>query len=109
MKRIMAWIFAIAILVTAVTVEAVPPQRARVNRRWQTRARVNTKTEKKYDKNGNGWLEPAEVKEMLQDKYTIVKTEGKAIVDTPLEAEYDTNKDGVIDSDEAVAMADDIR
>jgi hypothetical protein len=72
---------------------------------WQhSRAKVNKPSEAKYDVNGNGWLEPAEVKEMLKDKHTLIKTKGKARVDSPIEAEYDTNKDGVIDSSEAVNL-----
>jgi len=77
---------------------------------WKQRGiPANTAARQRYDKNGDGWLEPAEVKEMLRDKYIVAKTNGKAIVDTEVEAQYDTNKDGVIDPDEAVAMADDIR
>jgi Ca2+-binding EF-hand superfamily protein len=69
--------------------------------------RVNTTVEKKYDKNGDDWLEPAEAQEMLKDKYTLIRTHGKAKVDTDLEAEYDTNGDGVIDANEAEAMKQD--
>ena len=72
---------------------------------WRhARARVNTALEKKYDANSDGWLEPAEVKEMLKDRYTLIKTEGKAKVDTAIEEDYDTNEDGVIDAQEAEAM-----
>jgi len=71
--------------------------------------RVNTAVEKKYDTNGNGWLEPAEAKEMLKDKHTLIKTNGQAKVDTDLEAEYDTNGDGVIDANEAGALKQDIQ
>jgi Ca2+-binding EF-hand superfamily protein len=75
---------------------------------WQhSRAKVNTAIEKKYDANGDGWLEPAEAKEMLKDKQVLIKTHGKAKVDTALEAEYDTNGDGVIDAKEAEAMKQD--
>jgi hypothetical protein len=69
---------------------------------WKhSRAKVNTDVEKKYDANADGWLEQAEVRQMLQDKNTLIKTNGKAKVDSPLEAEYDDNKDGVIDANEA--------
>jgi Ca2+-binding EF-hand superfamily protein len=77
---------------------------------WQhTRSKVNTPVEKKYDKNGNGWLEPEEAKEMLKDKYTLIQTQGKAKVDTQLEKEYDTNSDGVIDKLEAVGLKGDLQ
>jgi len=75
---------------------------------WRhARSRVNTSLEKKYDANGDGWLEPAEVKELLKDRYALVKTKGKAKVDTAIEEEYDTNEDGVIDAGEAAAMKED--
>ena len=75
---------------------------------WRhARSRVNTALEKKYDANADGWLEPAEVKELLKDRYTLIKTKGKAKVDTAIEEEYDTNEDGVIDAKEAEAMRED--
>jgi len=72
------------------------------------RSRVNTDVEKKYDANGDGWLEPSEVKQLLQDKQTLIKTNGKAKVDTQIENEYDTNNDGVIDASEAGALKEDL-
>jgi Ca2+-binding EF-hand superfamily protein len=75
---------------------------------WRhARSRVNTALEKKYDANADGWLEPAEVKELLKDRYTLIKTKGKAKVDTELESTYDTNEDGIIDSNEAEALKED--
>lgn len=77
---------------------------------WRhARARVNTALEKKYDANSDGWLEPAEVKEMLKDRYTLIKTEGKAKVDTAIEEDYDTNEDGIIDAQEAKVMKEDTK
>ncbi|MCM8781261.1 MAG: hypothetical protein NC908_05000 [Candidatus Omnitrophica bacterium] len=74
----------------------------------QARSRVNTRLESKYDANKDGWLEPDEVKEMLRDRSTIVKTKGKAKVDSVIEQEYDANEDGVIDANEAETMKQDI-
>jgi Ca2+-binding EF-hand superfamily protein len=74
-----------------------------------SRAKVNTPIEKKYDANGDGWLQPDEVREMLKDKQAIIKTHGKAKVDTELEARYDANGDGIIDANEAKAMAGDLK
>ena len=71
------------------------------------RSRVNTALEQKYDTNSDGWLEPAEVKELLKDKYTLIKTKGKAKVDTDLESEYDTDQDGIIDASESGALKED--
>jgi len=77
---------------------------------WRhARSRVNTALEKKYDVNGDGWLEPAEVKELLKDRYTLIKTKGKAKVDTAIEEDYDKNEDGVIDAQEAEAMEVDVK
>ena len=75
---------------------------------WRhARARVNTALEKKYDANADGWLEPAEVKELLKDRYALIRTKGKAKVDTAIEEDYDTNEDGAIDAQEAEAMKED--
>jgi len=75
---------------------------------WRhARSRVNTALEKKYDTNSDGWLEPTEVKEMLKDKYELIKTHARAKVDTEIEQNYDTNEDGVIDADEAKALKED--
>lgn len=80
------------------------------HRHWiKERAKVNTPLETKYDTNGDGWLEPSERKELLKDKYELIKTNGKAKVDTATEAEYDTNKDGIIDAKEAELMFKDIK
>jgi hypothetical protein len=77
---------------------------------WKhSRIKVNKPIEAKYDADGNGWLEPEEVKQMLQDKHTIIKTKGKAKVDTEIEAQYDDNKDGVIDASEASDLKDDLK
>jgi hypothetical protein len=78
----------------------------KMEKAWEAKHRnkVNTSVEKKYDANADGWLEPAETREMLKDKQALIETSGKAKVDSPIEAEYDANKDGVIDSVEAVAL-----
>lgn len=76
---------------------------------WRhARSRVNTALEQKYDANGDGWLEPEEVKELLRDKCTLIKTDGQAKVDTPLEEEYDASEDGIIDASEAEAIREDL-
>ncbi|MFA6385055.1 MAG: hypothetical protein WCY10_06810 [Candidatus Omnitrophota bacterium] len=78
----------------------------KMERRFEAKQKseVNTAVEKRYDANNDGVINPAEAKEMLKDKYTLISTEGKAKVDSPLEAQYDTNQDGVIDSSEAAAL-----
>lgn len=84
----------------------VDKKEMKMERRFETKqkAAVNTPVENKYDANNDGVINPAEAKEMLKDKYTLISTEGKAKVDSPLEAQYDTNNDGVIDKSEADAL-----
>jgi hypothetical protein len=45
---------------------------------------------------------------MLKDKWTLIKTKGKARVDTEIEQEYDTDNDGIIDVDEAKQLSQDL-
>jgi Ca2+-binding EF-hand superfamily protein len=65
---------------------------------------VNTEVEKKYDMNGDGYLQWPEAREFLKDRLTIINTDGKAIVSTDIEREFDGNGDGVIDASEAVQL-----
>ncbi|MFH1339435.1 MAG: hypothetical protein ABIH40_06305 [Candidatus Omnitrophota bacterium] len=77
---------------------------------WRhARSRVNTPLEEKYDKNADGWLEAEEVKELLKDKRTLIKTHGQAKVDTDIEREYDTNGDGILDAGESEVLKEDIQ
>ncbi len=77
---------------------------------WRhARSRVNNPLEEKYDINSDGWLEPSEVKNLLRDKYLLVKTKGKAKVDTALEAAYDSDENGIIDPQEAKQMFEDTK
>ena len=93
----------------------VDQKEMKMERKWErkqwmkSKAKVNNPVEVKYDKNGDGFLEPAEMKEMLKDKHELIRTNGKAKVDTATEAEYDTNKDGIIDAKEAELMFKDIK
>jgi len=76
---------------------------------WRhAKSKVNTSLEAKYDDNHDGWLEPSEIRDMLNDRYLVIQTNGKAKVDTPLEAEYDANADGIIDIDEAEILREDL-
>jgi hypothetical protein len=65
---------------------------------------VNTEAEKKYDANGDGYLEWPEAQAFLKDRLTIISSDGKAIVNTDIEREFDDNDDGVIDAIEAVRL-----
>lgn len=67
---------------------------------------VNTDAEKKYDANGDGYLEWPEARKFLQDRLTIINTDGKAIVNTDIERDFDDNGDGVIDAIEAADLKD---
>jgi len=85
----------------------IDPKERRLS--WRhARSKVNTALEQKYDTNSDGWLEPNEVKELLKDKHTLIKTHGQAKVDTEIESEYDANKDGVIDAEEAKSLKEDL-
>jgi len=76
---------------------------------WRhARSRVNTALEAKYDVNNDGWLEPEEVKELLKDRYILIKTKGQAKVDSLIEEEYDTDNDGIISPQEARALKEDL-
>jgi hypothetical protein len=70
----------------------------------ENKARVNTPLEQKYDANQDGVLERAEARQMIKDRYELIKTKGKAKVDTAIEKQYDANNDGVLDATEAAAM-----
>jgi hypothetical protein len=72
------------------------------------RSRVNTPLEANYDDDGDGWLEPDEVKDYLSAKYSLIQSNGKAKVDSPLEEEYDDDGDGIIDVDEAEDLKEDL-
>lgn len=76
---------------------------------WRhAKSKVDTKAEKQFDANQDGWLDKSEVSSMLKAKHEMVKAKGKARVDTEIEKAYDINKDGVIDSNEASSMKEDV-
>jgi len=76
---------------------------------WRhAKSKVNTKVEKQFDANQDGWLDESEVKAMLKAKHEMIKTKGKVKADTEIEKEYDSNKDGMIDSEEAKTMKEDV-
>lgn len=72
------------------------------------RFKVDTPLERKYDTDHDGWIEPDEKRKLLEDKYALVKTNGKAKVDTAIEAKYDTNSDGIIDIKEGQLLKQDL-
>lgn len=74
---------------------------------WQP-TKATTPIEIKYDKNGNGWIEPIERREMLKDTIAQVKEKGTAKVESPIQAQYDKNKNGVIDVIEVKMIQPDI-
>jgi Ca2+-binding EF-hand superfamily protein len=72
---------------------------------WNSvRAVVNTKLEKRFDKNGDGYLSWDEGKEMLKYRHQIAITKGRAVVNNDVEVEFDANNDGIIDKTEAPAL-----
>ncbi len=73
------------------------------------RSKVNTDIEKRYDANGDGWLSPDEVRNLLRARAELIKTKGKAKVDSTVEEEYDGNNDGVLEAPEAQNMIQDAK
>lgn len=65
---------------------------------------VNTDLERKYDANGDGYLEWPEGRELLKDRLRVIETDGRAVVNTDIEREFDADGDGVIDREEADAI-----
>jgi len=72
------------------------------------KTKANTPLEVKYDKNHNGWLGPQEVKDLLKDRYELIKTQRQVKVESSVEEAYDINKDGVLDAEEAKAIKEDL-
>lgn len=62
---------------------------------------VRSPSEKRYDTNGDGYLNWEEGREYLKDRIRVINTEGRAIVNNDIELEFDVDKDGVIDRAEA--------
>lgn len=65
------------------------------------RSVVDTELEKKYDANGDGWLDWVEARELLRDRRRVIETDGRAIVNSAIEKQFDANGDGIIDAQEA--------
>jgi Ca2+-binding EF-hand superfamily protein len=85
-------------------------QHAEARKFWTAaKSKVNTRFEKKYDADGNGWLSGKEAREMMIDRLRIINTHGKAIVNTKLEKTFDANGDGVIDKSEAQAIRESLQ
>jgi hypothetical protein len=77
------------------------------NNYWKVRkSRANTDREKKYDADGDGYLNGDEARAMLRDRLRLINTHGKAKVDSDVEREFDENDDGIIDKNEAAAIKD---
>jgi len=65
--------------------------------------------ENRYDSNHNGILEYEEIRLLLQDKYNLIKSEGKIAVETAFEEAYDLNRDDYVDKEEARFLKDDFK
>lgn len=72
-------------------------------------AKVDTSLEKKFDSNGDGWMNAYENNELLKYKYRMVQANGRTRVETDAEKLYDTNNDGYINIEEAEVMKEDLR
>ena len=60
--------------------------------------------EKKYDTNGDGWIDASEAKAMMKAILRLVWTNGKARVNTPVERQFDGDGNGIISPKEAQAI-----
>jgi len=63
-----------------------------------------TYVEKQYDINGDGYLSELELNEMIEDRLTLIQTQGQAKVNTAMERKYDADGDGIISLQEAATM-----
>ena len=71
--------------------------------------KVNTRLERKYDADGNGWLDNQEARNMLRARYRYMKRRRMTKVDNPFEAKFDINSNGYIDTGELQALKDAIQ
>ncbi len=86
----------------AAATAAVPPSAA-------TGHKVVSASERKFDLNKDGILQPAEVNGFLQEVSRIVDGSGGYTVDSDLLKPFDVNKDGLISRYEVKAIKDTIR
>jgi hypothetical protein len=77
---------------------------------WQsTNYPVKNQYEKEYDADSNGFLEPSESKQLLKDKYEMMRTTGETGVDTDILQQYDADSNGSIDAREQQEIDSDIQ
>lgn len=76
---------------------------------WKNKSlEVSNWSERRYDDNSDGMLQPSESRELLQDRYQRIKSRYPARVTNSVEAQYDSNKDGVLSKAEIDSIAKDI-
>ena len=73
-----------------------------------TDTRVSNWTERKYDADRDNYLQPAEAKRLLRDRYNEIKSEYKPVVTNSIESQYDLNKNGLLEKPEIADIAKDI-
>ncbi len=72
---------------------------------WKKRrSKANTALEKKFDADGDGYINGDEAKTLLRAKLRRINASGKARVDSDIEEEFDANGDGYLSREEAKAM-----
>jgi len=70
--------------------------------------RITNAIEKKYDYDGDGFLDDDELKDMLKAKYNEVMMHGSAKVDSQYENKYDMDGEGIITKEGAALMKRDL-
>ena len=60
--------------------------------------------ERKYDVNGEKYLQPAEARKLLIDRYQNLKNAYNPRVKTSVEAQYDINNNGILEPAEVEAI-----
>jgi len=66
---------------------------------------VKNWTERRYDKNRDGYLQPEEAKALLKDRYKAVRNTRRPKVNTVVEAQFDYNDNGFLEKNEITAMS----
>lgn len=74
-----------------------------------TDTRVTKWGQRKYDANKDGYLQPAEARQMLKDRYSVLAAKPNPKVNDEIEAYYDKNNNGYLEKAEVDALKKDIR
>ena len=77
---------------------------------WKNKnMKVSNRSERRFDKNRDGYLQPSESRRLLSDRYNKIKRwdpdfKRSVKVSNSIESEFDFNKDGYLQKDELIAI-----